>query len=98
MTLQVHNEFAKRMESENARQNARIEELENTVKEIQTLTVSVEKMAVSVEHMATELRGQSARLESIEKEPAERWKSTVTVIVGVLVTAILTYMLSRIGL
>ena len=54
----VHEEFVKRMEDENKRQNARLASLETAVKEIGQLTVSVEKIALSLENMVNEQKAQ----------------------------------------
>ena len=63
VTQEVHDEFARRIDEENTRQNHRLEALEQTVKEIQRLTISVERMAVSTEQMAKELAQQGQRLD-----------------------------------
>lgn len=76
-----HEEFARRMDSENKQLTARVDALEANVKEIGRLTVSVEKMAVSMESMATEQRKQGERLDKIEDKPAQRWDSLVTAII-----------------
>ena len=47
ITRAEHEEFRRRIEAEEHRQNRRLEELEETVRQIQALTISVEKMAVS---------------------------------------------------
>ena len=45
VSLQTHEEFAKRQDEENKRQNERIKILEETVKEIKDLTISVKGLA-----------------------------------------------------
>lgn len=87
VTLEVHDEFARRIDEENTRQNHRLSELEQTVKEIQRLTVSVERMAVSIEAMAKELASQGDRLDAIEKEPADKWKNAVWIVVSAVLAA-----------
>ena len=74
VSMEVHQEFAKRIDEENTRQNKRLSELESTVKEIQRLSIAVEKMAVSMEAMTKELSEQGDRLEKIETEPADKRK------------------------
>lgn len=82
VTVEVHNEFARRIEEENDRQNHRINDLESTVKEITRLTVSVEKLAVSMSTMADELKRQGERLTAIEEKPAKRWDAVVSGIIS----------------
>lgn len=82
VTIEVHNEFARRIEEENDRQNHRLNDLEATVKEISRLTVSVEKLAVSMSTMADELKRQGERLTAIEEKPAKRWDTVISGIIS----------------
>lgn len=99
ITRAEHNEFVKRMEDEERRQNRRLELLEESVRQIQALTVSVERMAVSMQAMTTEQKRQGERLDQLEAEPAKNWftlKSAAlgalaTIVVGGLVAAIISY-------
>ena len=87
ITEEVHKEFASRIDAENQIQNKRIDKLEETVKEIQRLTVAVERMAVSMEAMTKEIASQGQRLDAIEKEPADKWKNAVWIVVSALIAA-----------
>ena len=99
ITRAEHNEFVKRMEDEERRQNRRLELLEESVRQIQALTVSVERMAVSMQAMTTEQKRQGARLDQLEAEPAKNWSSfksaalgaLATIVVGGLVAAIINF-------
>jgi hypothetical protein len=84
----VHEEFARRIEDENDRQNKRLDALEVAVKEMTRLTVAVEKMAVSIEGMAAEQKRQGERLTAIEEKPAKRWDAVITGIIGAIVGAL----------
>lgn len=98
ITYEVHNEFAKRIEDENTRQNHRISNLEDTVKQVQELTVSVREMAVNIGQMTKELSKQGERLEAIEKEPATKWKQASWIVLSVILTAMATLALTKMGL
>ena len=87
ITEEVHKEFATRVDAENQMQNKRIDKLEETVKEIQRLTIAVERMAVSMEAMTKEIASQGQRLDAIEKEPADKWKNAVWIVVSALIAA-----------
>ena len=87
ITEEVHKEFATRVDAENQMQNKRIDKLEATVKEIQRLTIAVERMAVSMEAMTKEIASQGQRLDAIEKEPADKWKNAVWIVVSALIAA-----------
>ena len=87
-----HEEFAKRMEEEHARQNKRITTLEDTVKQFTSLTISIEKMAINMENMLKEQKKQGERLDKIEIAPAEDFKqikrTVATAIISTVVTAV----------
>lgn len=83
-----HEEFAKRIDDEQNRQNHRLTELEKATKEINSLTVSVEKMALSTETMARELGEQGKRLDHLESVPGKNWTALQTGIINALAAAI----------
>lgn len=87
ISREEHKEFAERIDAENERQNKRLSSLEETVKEIQRLTIAVERMAVSMEAMTKEIASQGQRLDAIEKEPADKWKNAVWIVVSALIAA-----------
>lgn len=85
ITRAEHEEFRRRIEEENNRQDKRIELLEENTKQIGALTVSVEKLAQSIETMVKEQEQQGKRLETLEGRDGEMWRK----VVGYVVTAIL---------
>lgn len=92
---QEHEEFEKRLDAENARQNRRLSMLEENIKEIHGLTVSVERMAVNMENMlsAIERQGnlieeQNNRIDKIEKEPAKDYRQIKTAVITAVILAI----------
>lgn len=95
---ELHEEFARRIDAENARQNKRLDVLENSINHINDLTISVEKMAVNMANMLEELKKQGERLEELEKEPAETYnqvkQAIITTIVGIVVGGIATALLT----
>lgn len=94
----VHDEFSLRMEEEHKRQNKRITDLETTVKNIGSLTASVASLAKSVEQMAKTQQQQNDRLEVLEGRDGEMWRKVVGYAATFIVGAVLTYVLSKIGL
>ena len=89
ITRAEHEEFRRRLEEENRRQDKRLELLEESVREIGELTTSVEKLAQSVQSMVREQERQGERLETLESRDGELWRKVVsyaaTAAVGVLV-------------
>ena len=81
----------------NAGQNRRLDVLEENVKQIQALTISVREMAVNIGQMTKELSKQGERLEAIEKEPAQKWKQATWIVLSVIITAMATLALTRLG-
>lgn len=83
-----HEEFVRRIDDEEHRQNRRIEELEKTTKEITSLTLSVEKIAMSTETMAKELNQQGQRLKELEDIPGNNWTSMKSGIINAIAAAV----------
>lgn len=83
-----HEEFVKRIEDEEKRQNRRIEKLESATEQINALTIAVEKMAISTETMAKELGSQGKRLDDLENVPGKNWTALQTGIINAVAAAI----------
>ena len=105
ITRTEHNEYAKRVDEENARQNDRLNSLEVALKQILSITTSVEKLATHMEHMSkeqermtVEQEKQGERIKAIEDRDGEKWRTIVSHVVVMLVTAVVTFLLSKIGL
>ena len=90
VTRAVHDEFAKRIDEENDRQNHRLTVLETGQAQINELVASVKVLAVNMETMSKELSKQGERLSDIEGKPAKRWET----VVACIITGILGYVLS----
>lgn len=94
ITRREHDEFVRRIEDEEHRQNVRLNNLENQTQTIQSLAMSVDRLATSMDRMAQEQAEQGERLKALEQEPADNWKSikkTVwTTIASVLAGALVT--------
>lgn len=98
VTYDVHNEFAKRIDAENERQNKRLTKLEDAVGQMTDLTVSVKELAVNVGNMAKEQARFGDRLEAIENKPAQNWDRLVWAIAGAMVAGIIGYLLASFGI
>ena len=95
VTKAVHDEFARRMEEEDNRQNKRIEIIEAKQSQISELVVSVKVLAANVENIAKEINEQGVRLREIEGKPGKRWETLIGCIITSLVTAAIAYFLTR---
>ena len=96
ITRAEHEEFSRRLEEANKRQDKRIELLENNIRELNQLTTSVGKLATSVESMVKEQEKQGKRLETLEGRDGEMWRKVagyiVTAVVGILIGFVFTQM------
>ena len=105
ITRAEHEEFCRRMESENQRledenrrQNRRLALLEENVRQNGMLVTSVEKLALSMEGMAQEQKQQGKRLEKLEGRDGEKWRQVVSHALTTLVGAVASYLLLRLGI
>lgn len=94
VTKAVHDEFAKRIDEENDRQNHRISILETGQAQINELVSSVKVLAVNMETMSRELSKQGERLTEIEGKPAKRWDTVVACILTGIVGFLLNMALN----
>nr|DAJ41575.1 MAG TPA: vesicle-associated membrane protein 2 [Caudoviricetes sp.] len=76
--------------AERAKSNThRIDELEQTQKTIQELALSVKEIALNTQAMQKELVAQGAKIEALEKIPAQRWNSLMKTLVTSIATTLL---------
>lgn len=98
ITRAEHEEFRRRIDEENKRQDRRLELLEHTVQQISDLTTSVEKLAVSMEGMLREQEKQGTRLETLEDRDGEMWRKIIGYAATAAVGIIIGYVARQIGL
>lgn len=98
ISREEHQEFCKRMEEEDHRQNHRIELLEGSVQQIGKLAASVEKMAASLQSMVREQEQQGKRLTALESRDGEMWRKVVTYAVTAIVGIIVGFAAKQIGM
>lgn len=98
LPIDVHNEYAHRMDDEHKRQNRRITDLEKKVEDIGSLTASVASLAKSVEQMAKAQEQQGERLEALESRDGEMWRKVVGYAVTFVVGAVLAFIFAKIGI
>lgn len=98
ITRAEHEEFRRRLEEENKRQDARIGILEKSVQQIGALATSVEKLALSMQSMLKEQEKQGKRLEVLEDSDGEKWRKVMGYITTAIVGVVLGYLFKRIGM
>ena len=98
ITRAEHEEFRKRIEDENARQNKRIELLENNMTRLEALNISIEKLALNMENMLKEQVQQGKRLEILESRDGEMWRKVVSYAVTAVIGIVIGFICKQIGL
>ena len=93
-----HEEFRRRLEEENRRQDKRIELLEDNMRELNQLTASVGKLASSVESMVKEQEKQGRRLETLEDRDGAMWRKIVAYGATAIVGIFIGYIAQQLGL
>ena len=85
-----YGEYKQRVDERIHRAEKRIEQAEQDIKTLTDLTTAVKEMAIHMEGVKEELAKQGERLEKIEAEPADAWKTVKRTIVTVVITAVVT--------
>ena len=98
ITRAEHEEFRRRLEEENRRQDKRIELLEDNIRELNQLTASVGKLATSVESMVKEQEKQGKRLETLEDRDGAMWRKVVAYGATAVIGIVIGYIARQIGL
>ena len=90
-----HEEFARRMDDQERRQDKRLQLLEGVVREIGDITLSVHTLAKSMESMVKEQEQQGKRLQALESRDGEKWRKLMGYIATALTSGAVTLLLSR---
>jgi TolA-binding protein len=93
-----HEEFCRRIDEENNRQNRRIELLEESMHQLAALTTSVEKLASNMEHMVKTQEKQGQRLEALEGRDGEMWRKVVAYVLTAVIGIFIGYVFTQIGM
>lgn len=76
----------------------RIEKLETSTEALNRLASSMEVMAEKQERVADAVDELDGKVTALEAKPAKRWDDLVSKLILVAATALVTWMLSRMGL
>lgn len=96
ITRAEHEEFRRRMEEENSRQDARIKILERQVDGLKELSVSIERLAINMENMVKEQVKQGERLEVLESQDGKMWREVVKYVITTLIGLVLGFLFNQI--
>lgn len=98
ITRAEYQEYSKRVDEEQNRQNHRLSELEQATREISSLTVSVSKLAQSIEQMVKEQEKQGERLEKLEGRDGEMWRAAIKYIITAVIAGLVGFAFAQIGM
>lgn len=98
ISREEHEEFCKRIEAEDKRQNHRLDLLERNAEQIGALVASVEKLALNMENMLKEQESQGERLGTLESRDGEKWRTVTSYLLTLIAGAVVTYILTKVGI
>lgn len=98
ITRAEHEEFCKRVEAEDRRQNKRLELLEEQTKQITDLVLSVQELAQSVKQLAEIQKTQGEKLDELENRDGEMWRKVSGYVITAIIGLVLGYLFNLAGM
>ena len=98
ITRAEHEEFRRRIEEEEHRQNRRLEVIEGNIAELMKLTASIERLATNMENMLKEQERQGDRLETLEARDGKKWRQVSGYVVTTIIGIVIGYVFLQIGM
>ena len=98
ITRAEHEEFCKRIDAENNRQNQRIKLLEEQTKQVTDLTLSVKELAQSIKQMTETQKEQGEKLEKLESRDGEMWRKVTGYIITTIIGIVIGFVFQQIGM
>lgn len=98
ITRAEHEEFRRRIEEEEHRQNRRLEVIEGNIAELMKLTANIERLATNMENMLKEQERQGDRLETLEARDGKKWRQVSGYVITTIVGIVIGYIFLQIGM
>lgn len=98
ITRAEHEEFCKRVEAEDHRQNQRLEILEEQTKQFTDLVLSVRELALSVKQLAEIQKAQGEKLDELESRDGEMWRRVSGYVITSIIGLVIGYLFRKLGL
>lgn len=98
ITRAEHEEFCKRVEAEEHRQNKRLEILEEQTKQFTDLVLSVRELAQSVKQLAETQKVQGEKLDELENRDGEMWRRVSGYVITAIIGLVLGYLFNLAGM
>jgi len=87
------NEFKKRIDDEETRQNRRIDSLEQKVDKLIETNTSIRLVEQKLDILTENVNKIDRAVESLQNEPADNWKKAVWIVIAAIITFVVTYFL-----
>ena len=98
VTRAEHEEFCKRIDAENNRQNQRLKLLEEQTKQVTEIALSVRELAQSIKQMAETQKEQGKKLENLENRDGEMWRKVTGYIITTIIGIVIGFVFQQIGM
>lgn len=93
------------LDERSTRHTEQIKTVFNQLAEVKGMTESVHKLATTVEVLALEQKNTGEKIDKltgevdeIKEKPAKKWELVVTVAITAIVTGVVTFLLTRMGM
>lgn len=98
ITRAEHEEFCKRVDAEDHRQNERLEILEKQTKQFMDLVLSVRELAQSVKQLAEIQKVHGEKLDELESRDGETWRRVSGCVITSIIGLVVGYLFHKLGL
>ena len=98
ITRAEHEEFKKRLEEKNDRQDKRLSLLEQQVEELKKTAVSIERLSNIMESMLREQKSHGERRQKLESLDGEMWRNVVGYIATGIIGIVIGFIFKQIGM
>lgn len=85
------DEFKKRIDAEEDRQNQRIESLERKVDKLVEANTAIQLVQQKLDLLSEDVKKVGREVEALKAEPGDNWKKAVWIVISIVITAVVTY-------
>lgn len=86
-----------RLESDLKTAFSKIDELRNRQNAFDDLVISVKQLAIREDILEADIKEIKADVKTLTNKPAERWNDLVKTIIGLIVAAVVGFILAKVG-
>ena len=77
---------------------SKIDEVRNRQNAFDDLVISVKQLAIREENVESDVKEIKADVKTLTNKPAERWNDLVKTVIGLIVAAVVGFILAKVGL